>query len=86
MAGIPKEYILVLPVFNPERFEAKDILIYGSDGNLHSLRERRPEHFKQMEETARSYFALRICTPERYRSKLSNPPVAEEIFGFVMTS
>lgn len=78
-AGMPRGSVLVVPVFNPERFRASDIVIYGSDRKLHSLRERRPAHFANMEETARSYTALRICTPPGYRAALSAPATARRV-------
>ena len=76
--------VLVVPVFNPERFKANDVMVYGDDGKLHSLKGWRPAHFSGMEETARSYFALRICTLERDRRILSSPEVADKVFNFVM--
>jgi HD superfamily phosphohydrolase len=69
--GLPEQSVLVVPVFNPERFQPKDVKIYGSTGKLHSLRERRPSHYARMEELAQSYVALRICTPKECRVALS---------------
>lgn len=86
VAGLPNGSILVVPVFNPERFTAKDVMIYGSDKRLHSLRERRPAHFDSMEETARSYAALRICVPEKYRRTISFPKIAEKVLELVLAS
>jgi HD superfamily phosphohydrolase len=80
---IPNHEILVVPVFNPERFRAQDISILGSNGEIHSLRERRPAHFNNMEETARSYTALRICTPEKYRKVLAEKKNAGKVFDIV---
>jgi len=85
-AGLPKGNVLVVPVFNPERFRAKDVMIYGSDKKLHSLRERRPAHFDSMEETARSYAALRICVREEYRRVMSSPKIAKEVLRLVLAS
>jgi HD superfamily phosphohydrolase len=82
-AGIPSGMVLAVPVFNPERFSPKDVAIYGSDGALHSLEERRPAHFREMQETARSYFALRVCTLAQYREILSAPQMAERIFRLI---
>jgi len=70
--GAPPHTILVVPVFNPERFRPKDVSIYGSDGKLHSLKERRPAHYAHLGEAAASYAALRICTPEEYRKRVSD--------------
>ena len=85
LACIPAGSVLVVPVFNPERFRAKDVTVYGSDGKLHSLRERRPAHFTDMEETARSYFALRVCVQPEHRSLLSEPLMASNIVDLIMT-
>ncbi len=86
VVGIPRGDVLVVPVFNPERFQAKDITIYGSDKKLHSLRERRPAHFAGMEETARSYSALRICTRPEYRKLLSGQSPARMLDLILSTS
>lgn len=86
ISGIPEDEILVVPVFNPERFKAKDVSIYGSDGELHSLRERRPEHFDSMEATARNYAALRICTSPKWRKKLSDKSLGKDILDHVLSS
>ncbi len=84
--GIPEDGILIVPVFYPERFVAEDVNILGGGGHIHSLKERRPDHFKAMEETARSYTALRICASEEYRERLSDkqtvPAIMEVIGGF----
>ncbi len=85
LAGIPRGEVLLVPVFNPERFEAQDVLISGSNGKLQSLRERRPAHFRSMVETARSYTAIRICTPDEYRETLSNPSTAKEIRELILS-
>jgi hypothetical protein len=79
--------ILVVPVFYPERFVAEDVHILGGTGHVRSLRDRRPDHFKAMEETARSYTALRICAPNEYREVLSDkrtaPTVVDIVSSFV---
>lgn len=86
IAKIPEEEVLVVPIFHPERFKAKDVAIYGSDGKLHSLRQRRPAHFDSMEETARSYAAVRVCAHPQYRKKLSAPAVAERVFEVLLSA
>lgn len=85
-AGLPQGAVLLVPVFNPERFRAQDIIVQGSDEKHHSLRARRPAHFVEMEETARSYSALRICTLEEYRNVLSTPSTANSVVDFIMSS
>ncbi len=85
IAGLPSESVLVVPVFYPERFQAKDVLICEMGQKLGSLKERRPAHFRSMEETARSYTALRICAPEEYRERLSSPPVSNAVIDLVLT-
>ena len=85
ISGIPADSLLVVPVFYPERFRAKDVLIYEMGKKLCSLKERRPAHFQSMEETARSYTALRICTQEEYREKLSSPAVSSAVIDLVLT-
>lgn len=82
-AGLPRGTSLVVPVFNPERFKAKDVTVLGSDGKLHSLRDRRPAHFAGMEETAESYVALRICTRPEFRTALSEPKTAQKILSLI---
>ncbi|MBI2049254.1 MAG: HD domain-containing protein [Parcubacteria group bacterium] len=83
LAGLSPNDVLVVPVFSSWRFHAKDIMIYGEKGKLSSLKERYPAHFKNMEEVAKSYMALRICTFEKYRKKLSDPKVAKKVFELV---
>ncbi|MDR3581990.1 MAG: hypothetical protein P4L67_01820 [Candidatus Pacebacteria bacterium] len=79
-AGIPRDAVLLVPVFNPERFEAQDVnVLHGSQRKIQSLRELRPNHFLAMEETARSYTALRVCTLKEHRERLSSPAIAEKI-------
>lgn len=84
IAGMPEHSVLLVPVFSSWRFTAKDIKIYNEGGQLGSLKETHPAHFKQMEEVAQSYFALRICTLEKYRKILSSPKVAQQVFDLVM--
>ncbi|MBU6500290.1 MAG: hypothetical protein KGJ89_00430 [Patescibacteria group bacterium] len=84
LSGIPKNSVLIVPVFNPDRFTAKDIKIYKSNGNPESLQKLLPAHFKNMEEIAHSYWTLRICTQEQYRNTLSSPKVAKEIFDLLI--
>lgn len=86
LAGLPENSVIVVPIFHPEKFQAQDILLYGDDGRLRSLRELRPAHFADMEETARSYLALRICTLPEHREALSSPQTAKKIFDFVMNT
>lgn len=85
IAHIPPRDVLVVPVFGPERFEVKDIMIYGSDGNLHSLRARYEETWKGMEEQGRSYAALRVCVSEEHREKVSSLPVANTVCDFILS-
>ncbi|MEK9179935.1 MAG: HD domain-containing protein [Patescibacteria group bacterium] len=85
IAGIPEAAVLVVPVFNPGRFQAKDVRIH-KDGRISSLKERYPAHFQNMEEVAQSYIALRICVPEKYRKQLSDPKTAKEVLDIVMKS
>lgn len=85
-AGIAPKKILLVPVFNPERFEAQDInVLYGDQREIYSLKALRPRHFLAMEETARSYTALRVCTSKEYRQELSSPPVAEKIASLLFS-
>ncbi len=84
LAGIPKNMVLIVPIFYPQRFEAKDIKIHTESGALESLRDRYPAHFKNMEEVAQSYLALRVCTPEKYRKILSSPEIAKEVLDLLM--
>jgi hypothetical protein len=67
--GLPAGVVLLTPVFNPERFEAKDVMLSCS-GRVESLKERRPAHFAKMEETARSHTAIRVCAQPEYRAAL----------------
>ncbi len=78
-AGLPETSVLVVPVTHPGRFEAKDILILSQNGGLESLKGRYPAHFKNIEEVAQSYFALRVCTLEEHRKKLSDRAVAGNV-------
>ena len=83
IAGVPANAVLVVPIFNSYRFVAEDINIYNEGGHLESLKARYPAHFKNMEEVAQSYLALRICTLEKYRKNLSSPKVAKEVFDLI---
>jgi uncharacterized protein len=84
IAGVPKNAILVVPIFNPGRFKAQDIKIYNKDGNLGSLKERYPAHFNDMEEVAQTYLALRICTLEKHRKILSSPKIARKAVDLLL--
>ncbi len=84
IAGTPQNSVLLVPIFNAHRFEAKDIKIYHESGKLGSLKEQYPAHFKNMEEIAQTYLALRICTLEKYRKALSSPKIAQKVFDLVM--
>lgn len=86
VAGVPQYAVVLVPVFNPGKFEAKDILIFTNGGKLESLKKRFPAHFKNMEEVAQSYIALRICTLEKYRKKLSGDKMARAIIKLLMNS
>lgn len=84
-AGLPKESVLVTPIFGQERFEGKDIMIYQGPGKKPaSLKARYPAHFKNIEEVAQTYLAFRISTLEKYRKRLSNPNIARKVFNLVM--
>jgi HD superfamily phosphohydrolase len=79
-ANIPRGEVLLVPVFNPERFKAQDInVLFGDQQKIHSLKELMPKHFLAMEEMARSYTALRICTLKEHRQELASLPVAEKV-------
>ena len=80
---VPADGILLVPVFYPERFAVEDVNILGSGGHIDSLKEKRPAHFAGMEETARSYAALRICAAEEYRTVLSAERTAPDIEAII---
>jgi len=85
VAGIPAGHVLVIPINSPERFEAKDIMVYRGRGKAPaSLKARYPAHFKDLEEVAEDYLAFRICTTERWRKKLSDPRVAQRALKLVI--
>jgi uncharacterized protein len=96
LAGIPANAVLVVPISSTDRFEAKDIMIYGgpiSAGSSHgrhrrsrlvSLKSRYPAHFKNIEEVAQSYLAFRVCTTDQYRKRLSEPKTAKRIRGLLI--
>lgn len=84
---IPQGEVLLVPVFNPERFQAQDVnVLYGDQREIQSLREMRPSHFAAMEETARSYTALRICTLDRHRAYLSSPEIADRVVPLLFSA
>lgn len=84
IAGIARDDVLAVTVFNAWRFVPQDIAIYGSHGRS-SLKDRYPAHFRDMEEVGRSYTAFRICTTQEHRKKLSDQRVARDIFEAVFT-
>lgn len=84
LAGIPDIAVLVVPVFTPGKFQAKDIMIYAEGGKLESLKERYPAHFKNMEEVGQSYLALRVCVPDKYRKILSEEKIAKKVLDLIM--
>lgn len=84
LAKLPREAILVAPVFYPSRFTPKDVTIYTEGGKFESLKKRYPAHVKSMEETGRAYAAFRVCTLERYRKVLGAPRTARRVFELVM--
>jgi len=84
IAGIPPKFVLIAPIATPERFDARDIMIYQDNAKkLVSLRKQYPAHFKNLEEIAQSYLAFRVCTTEKYRKTLSTPRTARKIFKFL---
>lgn len=84
LADIPFEEILAVPVFNAWRFKNRDIHVYSEQGKSLSLIERFPSHFKNMEEIAKSYSAFRICTPEKYRGRLSSADISKKVLSLVL--
>lgn len=85
IAGIPVGRILITPIMNASRFEAKDILIYqGSGKKPASMKVRYPAHFKNIEEVAEDYLTFRVCTTDEYRAKLSTPSVARKVFTMLV--
>jgi len=81
VAGIPYESILVVPIISPERVKPKDIRIYNSEK---TLKDFYPAHYKNMEELGRSYLALRVCAPAKYREKLSEEKTARKVFDLIL--
>lgn len=86
IAGVAANDILLVPIFNSERFTAKDVKIYRKNGALDSLKDRYPAHFANMEEVARSYLALRVCTLEKHRAKLGEEKTAKKIFDLIRSA
>ena len=85
LADIPIEAVLVVPITNPERFTAQDIMVYrGRAKKPASLKSRYPAHFKNIEEVAQTYVAFRVATPERYRKHLSSTAVANKILKLIL--
>jgi uncharacterized protein len=91
LAGLPKNSVLITPIHSTDRFEAQDITIYqgqggraGGNKELASLKARYPAHFKNIEEVAQTYLAFRVCTTEKYRSRLSEPKVAKKVLALLM--
>jgi len=79
---IKSQDVLVVPIMNPERFKTKDIKILTSGQNISSLKREHPAHFLDMQETAKSYAALRVCTQEQYRKKMAH--AGEEIKDLII--
>jgi len=69
--GLEAKDILLITVVSPERFITQDISILRSNGEVSSLKKDYPNHFSDLAETAKSYTALRICSSEKHREKLS---------------
>lgn len=84
LAGIPEGRVIVVPIFNPERFKVQDISIYGK-GKLHSLRERRQEKFASIEANATLHAAFRICAQDEYRKILSDPGLAQDVYDLILS-
>jgi HD superfamily phosphohydrolase len=87
LAGLPADAVLVVPITDPDRFSAQDIMVYRgplSGGKRNekpaSLKTRYPAHFKNIEEVTQTYVAFRVCTTEKYRKHLSSPRIASRIF------
>lgn len=78
------EDILAVPVFSPWRFKPTDITIYHRNGEFLSLKERFPEHFRDMAEVSASYTAFRVCTLARHRRRVSSPKVAPKVVDLVL--
>ncbi|MEK7642592.1 MAG: HD domain-containing protein [Patescibacteria group bacterium] len=76
LANVASRDVLLVPPFNPERFEAKDVPVLLNNGELCSLKANRPAHFASMDEIAHSYQALRVCVHPMHRELFSEESVA----------
>jgi HD superfamily phosphohydrolase len=86
VADIPRGHVLVVPVFYPGRFKAQDVMVLGNSHHIQSLRDLRPKHFAAMEEMARSYVALRVCTVQEHRSHLSSPNIVAKVLPLLFSA
>ncbi len=85
VAGIPRGSVVVVPVFNPERFRVQDIKYWDSGRKkIYSLKEARQERFTALEQTFYSYWAFRICTTPQYRKHLASKKVASKVLSLVL--
>ena len=84
LAGLPKDSVLVVPITDPGRFAAQDIMVYKGPGKKpSSLKARYPAHFKNIAEVTQTYVAFRVCTTQQYRKQLSSPRIAKKIFDVI---
>lgn len=85
VVGIKSRDVLVAPMLNPDKFKTKDVKILTSAKKISSLKEDHPAHFLDLEETIKTYAALRICTQEKYREKMAqkSEAIKELILDFV---
>jgi hypothetical protein len=80
LAGLRQHAVTIVPITNPERFIAQDIMVYrGRHQKPASLKAQYPAHFKDIEEIAQTYVAFRVCTIAKHRKELSAPKTARKI-------
>jgi len=85
IARLPRDSILVVPITDPTRFDAQDIMVYrGTSKRPDSLKGRYPAHFKNIAEVTQTYVAFRVCTIEKYRGQLSEPKTAQKIANLIL--
>jgi len=83
--SIPYEDILIVPVLGSWRFNSMDVNILSKGNEIDSMKRRYPKHFKNLEEIADSYKALRLCSYDKYKDLISSDKCKNIVLDLIFT-
>lgn len=75
MLELPSNSVFIIPIYSPQRFEARDIDVLTSKGEFKKLSHYFPDHFAALDEEGLSYMALRVCVLPELRRALDSQKI-----------